>query len=35
MRTEARLMAVRAILIDDHTMFREGLVSLLSSRGGE
>jgi DNA-binding NarL/FixJ family response regulator len=27
-------MAVRVVLIDDHTMFREGLVSLLSSRGG-
>ena len=27
-------MAVRAILIDDHTMFREGLFSILSSRGG-
>ena len=27
-------MAVRAILVDDHTMFREGLVSILSSRGG-
>ena len=27
-------MAVRAILIDDHTMFREGLLSILSSRGG-
>lgn len=26
-------MAVRTILIDDHTMFREGLVSILSSRG--
>jgi DNA-binding NarL/FixJ family response regulator len=35
MRTEAQLMAVSAIMIDDHTMFREGLVSLLSSRGGE
>src|SRR5215208_6080246 len=35
MRTEARLMAVRAILIDEHTMFREGLVSLLASRGGD
>jgi DNA-binding NarL/FixJ family response regulator len=35
MRTEAQLMAVRAILIDDHTMFREGLVSILSSRGGD
>ena len=28
-------MAARAILIDDHTMFREGLVSILSSRGGD
>ena len=28
-------MAVRAILIDDHTMFREGLLSILSSRGGD
>ena len=28
-------MAVRAILIDDHTMLREGLVSILSSRGGD
>ena len=28
-------MAVRAILVDDHTMFREGLVSILSSRGGD
>jgi two-component system, NarL family, nitrate/nitrite response regulator NarL len=28
-------MAVRAILIDDHTMFREGLVSILSSRVGD
>src|SRR5215212_10469622 len=35
MRTEAQLMAVRAIVIDDHTMFREGLVSILSSRGGD
>jgi len=35
MRTEAQLMAVRAILIDDHTMLREGLVSILSSRGGD
>jgi DNA-binding NarL/FixJ family response regulator len=35
MRTEAQLMAVRAILIDDHTMFREGLLSILSSRGGD
>jgi DNA-binding NarL/FixJ family response regulator len=35
MRTEAQLMAVRAILVDDHTMFREGLVSILSSRGGD
>ena len=34
-RTETQLMAVRAILIDDHTMFREGLVSILSSRGGD
>jgi DNA-binding NarL/FixJ family response regulator len=35
MRTEAQLMAaVRAILVDDHTMVREGLVSILSSRGG-
>src|SRR5215212_1965691 len=32
MRTEAQLMAVRAIVIDDHTMFREGLVSILASR---
>jgi two-component system nitrate/nitrite response regulator NarL len=28
-------MAVSAIMIDDHTMFREGLVSILSSRRGE
>lgn len=28
-------MAVRAILVDDHTMFREGLVSILCSRGGD
>ena len=28
-------MALRAILIDDHTMFREGLVSILSSRLGD
>lgn len=28
-------MAVSAILIDDHTMFREGLLSILSSRGGD
>jgi DNA-binding NarL/FixJ family response regulator len=35
MRTEAQLMAVRAILIDDHTMFREGLLSILSSRRGD
>jgi two-component system nitrate/nitrite response regulator NarL len=35
MRTEAQLMAVRAILVDDHTMFREGLLSILSSRGGD
>jgi len=28
-------MAVRAILVDDHTMFREGLLSILSSRGGD
>jgi DNA-binding NarL/FixJ family response regulator len=35
MWTEAQLMAVRAILIDDHTMFREGLVSILSSRLGD
>jgi DNA-binding NarL/FixJ family response regulator len=35
MRTEAQLMAVRAILIDDHTMFREGLLSILASRGGD
>jgi DNA-binding NarL/FixJ family response regulator len=35
MRTEAQLMAVRVILVDDHTMFREGLVSILSSRGGD
>jgi DNA-binding NarL/FixJ family response regulator len=28
------MAAVRAILVDDHTMFREGLVSVLSSRGG-
>jgi DNA-binding NarL/FixJ family response regulator len=34
-RTEAQLMAVRAILVDDHTMFREGLVSILSSREGD
>jgi DNA-binding NarL/FixJ family response regulator len=27
-------MAVRVVLVDDHTMFREGLVSILSSRGG-
>src|SRR4051794_32912630 len=32
MRTEAQLMAVQAILIDDHTMFREGLVAILASR---
>jgi DNA-binding NarL/FixJ family response regulator len=32
MRTEAQLMALRAILIDDHIMFREGLVSILASR---
>jgi len=25
-RTEAQLMALRAILIDDHTMFREALL---------
>jgi DNA-binding NarL/FixJ family response regulator len=35
MRTEAQLMAVRAILVDEHIMFREGLVSILSSRGGD
>jgi DNA-binding NarL/FixJ family response regulator len=35
MRTEAQLMAVRAILVDDHTMFRDGLLSILSSRGGD
>jgi DNA-binding NarL/FixJ family response regulator len=34
-RTEAQLMAVSAILIYDHTMFRDGLVSILSSRGGD
>jgi DNA-binding NarL/FixJ family response regulator len=28
------MAAVRAILVDDHTMVREGLVSILSSRGG-
>jgi hypothetical protein len=28
------MAAVRAILVDDYTMFREGLVSILSSRGG-
>src|SRR5215216_7511296 len=27
-------MAVRVVLVDDHTRFREGLVSILSSRGG-
>jgi DNA-binding NarL/FixJ family response regulator len=27
-------MTVRIVLVDDHTMFREGLVSILSSRGG-
>jgi DNA-binding NarL/FixJ family response regulator len=27
-------MAVRAILVDDHTMFREGLVSIVSSCEG-
>src|SRR5215212_9717065 len=27
--------AVRVILVDDHTMFREGIASLLTSRGGE
>ena len=27
--------AVRVILADDHTMFREGIASLLTSRGGE
>jgi YesN/AraC family two-component response regulator len=26
-------MPVRAILIDDHIMFREGLISILASRG--
>jgi two-component system nitrate/nitrite response regulator NarL len=35
MRTEAQLMAIRAILVDDHTMFREGLVSILYSRRGD
>jgi DNA-binding NarL/FixJ family response regulator len=35
MRTEAQLMTVRAFLVDDHTMFREGLLSILSSRGGD
>jgi DNA-binding NarL/FixJ family response regulator len=29
-----REMTLRAILLDDHTMFREGLLSILSSRGG-
>jgi DNA-binding NarL/FixJ family response regulator len=28
-------MSVRAILIDDHIMFREGLVSILASRGSD
>jgi DNA-binding NarL/FixJ family response regulator len=28
-------MPVRAILIDDHTMFREGLISILVSRGSD
>jgi DNA-binding NarL/FixJ family response regulator len=32
MRKEAQLMAVRVILIDDHIMFREGLISILASR---
>jgi DNA-binding NarL/FixJ family response regulator len=27
--------AIRVILSDDHTMFREGIASLLTSRGGE
>jgi DNA-binding NarL/FixJ family response regulator len=27
------MATVRATLVDDHTMFREGLVSILSSRG--
>jgi len=27
-------MTVRVVLVDDHTMFREGLLSILSSRGG-
>jgi DNA-binding NarL/FixJ family response regulator len=27
--------AVRVILVDDHTMFREGIASVLTSRGGE
>jgi DNA-binding NarL/FixJ family response regulator len=27
--------AVRVILVDDHTMFREGIASLLTTRGGE
>jgi DNA-binding NarL/FixJ family response regulator len=27
-------MTVRIVLVDDHTMFREGLLSILSSRGG-
>jgi DNA-binding NarL/FixJ family response regulator len=28
-------MSVRAILVDDHIMFREGLVSILASRGSD
>jgi DNA-binding NarL/FixJ family response regulator len=28
-------MTLRAILLDDHTMFREGLLSILSSRRGD
>ena len=27
--------AVRVVLVDDHTMFREGIASVLTSRGGE
>jgi DNA-binding NarL/FixJ family response regulator len=27
-------MTVRVVLVDDHTMFREGLLSILSARGG-